>query len=141
MKQFLEGSDQAYAELFAQAALAFLDALQQLAHRHLLVADGKSSPHRTQSVRHPRCRIEPEGRSAGQDQRIDLLHQPVGRQEIGFAGARAAAAHVACRDTGLVADNDGDAGQGCGICGAADRQARHVGEIVVHAANMAEAGG
>jgi hypothetical protein len=63
---------------------------------------------------------------------MDFLHHGVGLQQVGFAGARRATAHIHAPNGGPVAQNDGAAG-GCLQVGVVpDADAWNIGNIVVH---------
>ena len=76
--------------------------------------------------------IEPEGRTAGQHQRVDALDGALEGEQVGLARSRRAAAHVDRSDRRLVEDDGGDAGAEPQISGIPDLEAGDVGDEVAH---------
>ena len=79
--------------------------------------DGESSP-----------KAEPPGQHHG----VDRSHRAVRVEQVGFARAGRAAAHVDGRGRGLVEQDRGHAGGEAGVVGMADPDARDVGDEVSH---------
>ena len=90
----------------------------------------KPRPRRRQPRHRPVAGGQAVGRSAGQAQRVDLLDQPVGRQQVGLPRARRAAHDVHGGGKGRVARQHRHAGGEPRVVGVADAQPRHVGDGV-----------
>ncbi len=93
-------------------------------------ADGKAASHLGQPVGHAGGGGEAEDRATRQDQCIDLLDQPVGGQQVGFAGAGRPAHDADSGGEGPVGDKDGRPRPKPEIMGVSDPQARDIGDEV-----------
>ena len=113
--------------------------------RHAHIADRQAAPVRDQPGDDTGRGIEPEGRAAGEDDRVDPLDRLLGREQVGLARPGRAAHHVDRGDRRLIADDDGHARLDPRIVGIADAEAGDVGEEVagagLHAASLADSWG
>ena len=73
-------------------------------------------------------RIEPPGAATGQHNRMDLLHQIGGGEQIGLAGARRRPPHIHASHGALPGHDHGAAGGTPGVGVVADLDAGHIGD-------------
>ncbi len=115
---------------------AFIAAVQKIKDdrprhdRHPCCADGKAAPQGAQARHDAGSGIKAKGRSAGQENRIRLLHQFVRGQKLGFPRSRRAAHHMDRGHKGTVGRQHGDARAQARVIGIADPQARDIGDQV-----------
>ncbi len=84
--------------------------------------------------------VEPEGAAAGEHDRVDLLDEILGAQQVGLAGAGGGAAHVDAAGRAGFAEHDGAAGRPARVGVVAHAQAGDVGDRAVAAAAGVHAG-
>ena len=98
--------------------------------RNANVPDREAAALLAQPGLHAGRRVEPEGGAARQHHRVDALDRAVRLEQVGFARARGAAAHVDRRDRWLVEQDGGHPGGETGIVGVPDADAGHVGDEI-----------
>ena len=93
----------------------------------------KAAPARAQPIGCAACRIEPVRRAAGKDNRIHLLHQPVGIERIRLPRARSPAHHADAGRYAPFRQDHGNAGAHPRIFRLADRKALDIGNQIARA--------
>ena len=117
---------------------AFVAAVQQIENnglrhdRHPDRADLKTAPLLRQPRHHATGRIQPEGRTARQSNRVDPLHRHVGFQQSRIARAGRAAHDRNRRNGRIFEQNDADAGGNRVIVRLTKIDTGHIGYQIAH---------
>ncbi len=99
-------------------------------NRHMQIADHEAPPPLGQPPHHAVRRAEPEGRSAGEHDRIDRIHGALGAKKLELAGAGAATLHIDSGNRTHIRQHDGDPRPHHRVLGRTNGQPRHIRDRV-----------